>query len=107
MTAVTSYGNNPPDSTNHLLINNSIKCFEEIKVLGSRINKTDSINKELEAKYNRSQFLADTCLSVNKVLVKENKKLEDKVNSTKFWNKALTYTLIVETIVLFTLFKLS
>lgn len=104
LTVATSYGSNPPDSINHLLINNSIKCFEEIKVLGSRINKTDSINQELEAKYNRTQFLSDTCLSVNKVLVKENKKLEDKVSKTKSWNKVLTYTLVIETVVLLTLF---
>lgn len=102
--AATSYGSNPPDSINHLLINNSIKCFEEVKVLGSRINKTDSINRELNAKFNRTKYLADTCLTANKVLTKENKSLQDKVDKTKFWNKVIGYTLAIETVVLLTLF---
>jgi hypothetical protein len=102
LTVVTSYGNNPPDSTKHTLINNSIKCFEEVKVLGSIINKTDSINRELEAKYNRTQFLAYTCVKSNVAITKENKELEDKVNKTKFWNKVITYCLVVETVFLLT-----
>lgn len=103
MIACSSYGQNQPNSINHLSIKQSQHCFDEQKALGKIIFAKDTIITEQKQKIANLKFLSDTCLSVNKVLVKENKKIEDKVNKTKFLNKVLAYTLIIETIVLFTL----
>ena len=95
-----SYGSNPPDSTNHTLINNSIKCFEEVKVLGSRINKTDSINLELEKKVARLTFLSDTCAKTNTVLTNNNNALKSKNTTLKTYLKLLGGISLIELLVI-------
>ncbi len=100
----TAIGQQNRLDTSLFSIKQSIRCFEEQKVLGEIIFAKDTIISEQKQKIANLKFLSDTCLSVNKILVKENKNLEDKVNKTKSWNKALTYTLVIETIVLLTLF---
>jgi hypothetical protein len=95
-----AYGNNPPDSINHTLINNSIKCFEEVKVLGSRINKTDSINLELKKKIGNLEFLSDTLLTSNKSLIKINNDNKSVIETKNKWIKSLAYAVTFETILL-------
>ncbi len=100
MIAATSYGSNPPDSTKHTLINNSIKCFEEVKVLGSRINKTDSINVGLNKKIDNLEFLSDTLLTSNKNLTKINNDNKAVIETKNKWIKGLAYVATTEFIVL-------
>ena len=88
--------------TNHFSIKQSIRCFEEQKTLGKIIFAKDTIILEQGKKIANLKFLADTCVKSNVAITKENKELEDKVNKTKFWNKVITYCLVVETVVLLT-----
>lgn len=101
--ACSSYGQNQPNSINHFSIKQSQHCFDEQKALGKIIFAKDTIITEQKQKIANLKFLTDTCLYANKALGKENKKLEYKVNKTKFLNKVLIYTLVVETVVLLTL----
>lgn len=103
-TVYSSFGQNQPDTTSHFSIKQSQHCFDEQKALGRIIFAKDTIILEQKQKIANLKFLSDTCVKSNEAILKENKKLEDKVNRTKFWNKIIAYTLAIETVVLLTLF---
>jgi hypothetical protein len=97
LTAHTSYGQLNQDSTS-LSIRNSIKCFAEQKALKVIIGSKDSINKELVSKFNRTMFLADTCIKANIILNNENKVLKDKNTTLKSYIKILGGVILVEVV---------
>lgn len=100
LTAFSSFGKNPPDSTNRYSIKQSQHCFDEQKSLGIIIYAQDTIIQKQEQKIKNLELLSDTLFTSNKKITKINNALKSNNTTLKTYLKILGGIGLVELLVI-------